>query len=262
MDWFQVKSFLKYKIKSRYWKGFGIHSPFVFDLVANLFREKHQYYDFRKIDAWRRALERSNGYIEVVDYGAGSLVNRSGSRKISDIVGKGSLPKKYGELIFRIVSKFKPNGILELGTSVGISTLYMGLARKSAQLITIEGCKNIAKVAKSTFDEFDLKNVLLVNGTFDEHLSDSIEKFQSLDFVFIDGNHQKDATIKYYNQLCEKANNDTIIVLDDIHWSPGMEKAWEYIINDPRVTVSIDLFRIGIVFFRRENTKAHYIVRF
>ena len=249
-------------IKSRYWKGFGIHSPFVFDFVANLMREKHEYYDFQRIRSWRNVLIKKQEIIEITEMGAGSAVTQSKKRKIGDIVLHGSIPEKYGELIFRMVSRYSPNGILELGTSAGISALYLALPKHSAKVVTIEGCPNVLVVAKNTFNYFATKNIELLNGDFSELLPDAIKKLPSLDFVFFDGNHRKEPTLAYFNECLKYINNDTVFVFDDIHWSKGMEEAWQEIIADVSVTVSIDIFRLGIVFFRKESQKEHYVVRF
>ena len=163
MNWFQAKSYLSYLIHARHRKGFGIHSPFVFDLVANLMQESHPYYIFQNINAWRNSLLGSNNYVEVTDMGAGSVVTKFKKRKVADIVRHGSIPKKYGEFIFRLVSRFKPKSIIELGTSAGISALYMALPDKNTKFFTIEGCPNMADLARFTFENHGLNQITLLN---------------------------------------------------------------------------------------------------
>ena len=186
MNWFQAKRFLLYLINARHWKGFGIHSPFVFDVVANLMREPYDYYDFKRINAWRHALLRSRETIEVADMGAGSVVVKSKIRKVANIVRYGSMPEKYGKLLFRLVSQFKPNGIIELGTSAGISALYLVLPNKSSNFVTIEGCRNTAGVARYTFQHFGLNHITMLNGSFNDQLPKALEQIGKLDFVFLD----------------------------------------------------------------------------
>lgn len=262
MNWFQCKSYLSYLVKSRHWKGFGIHSPFVFDFVANLMCEPYEYYEFQKIRAWRNALIRGNERIEVTDLGAGSHVSKSQTRKVSDIVRHGSISQKYGELLFRIICRVKPENIIELGTSTGISTLYMALPNKTSKITTIEGCENVAGIASHTFNQFDINNINLVNGPFNEKLPLVLDKYERVDFVFFDGDHREESTLRYFYLCLEKVQNDSVFVFDDIHWSEGMERAWNTIVAHPSVKVSIDLFRMGIVFFRNECPKSHYLVRF
>jgi len=262
MNRFQIKRYFSYFIKSRHWKGFGIHSPFVFDFVANLMNEKYEYYDFQRIHSWKNAMLTNKIKIEVNDFGAGSSVTNFKKRKIGNIVSSGSIPKRYGELLFRMIDFFSPVGILELGTSFGISALYLGLPKRSAKLVTIEGCPNIANWANDTFNEFEMKNIELLVGKFSDLIPQAINKLPSLDFVFFDGDHRKESTLEYFNECLKFAHNDTIFVFDDIHWSQGMEEAWNEIVANPKVTVSIDIFRFGIVFFRKECQKEGFLVRF
>lgn len=262
MNWFQAKRYFIYLLTARHWKGFGIHSPFVFDLVANLMREPYPYYDFQKITAWRQALIRSKEKVTMTDLGAGSVVTKTKIRRVSEVVRYGSISRKYGELLFRLVRRFNPDTILELGTSAGISSLYLALPNRIAGFITMEGCPDMATIAANTFERFHLTKVSLVNGPFNEALPKVLERLTQVDFVFFDGDHREEPTLNYFNLCLEKAHNETIFVFDDIHWSPGMERAWTTMVAHPRVTVSIDLFRLGILFFRRECQKEHFVVRF
>ena len=225
-------------------------------------REKHEYYDFQRIRSWRDVMIKKQETVEITEMGAGSAVSHSKKRKVGDIVLHGSIPEKYGKLLFRMINRYSPDGILELGTSAGISALYLSLPKHSAKVVTIEGCPNVSALAKNTFNYFAIKNIELLNGDFLELLPDAIKKLPSLDFVFFDGNHRKEPTLAYFNQCLKHINNNTIFVFDDIHWSQGMEEVWQEIIANTSVTVSIDIFRLGIVFFRKESRKEHYIVRF
>ena len=170
MNWFQAKRYVAYLVKARHWKGFGIHSPFVFDLVANLMREPYPYYDFQKITAWRQALMRSKEKVDITDLGAGSAVARTTTRRLADVVRYGSIPRKYGELLFRLVRRFNPETIIELGTSAGISSLYLALPNRKSGFFTIEGCNNMASIASNTFEQFGLNHITLVNAPFNEAL--------------------------------------------------------------------------------------------
>jgi len=233
----------------------------VFDFVTNVLNEEYEYYDFQDIHSWKKVLSKNKQIVEITDMGAGSTASKSNKRKVGEIVSNGSIPKRYGELLFRMVNYFSPAGILELGTSVGISALYLGMSKKSARLVTIEGCPNIASWAKESFEKFEMKNAEILVGNFSELLPDAIKKLPSLDFVFFDGNHSKEPTLDYFNECLKNVHNDTVFIFDDIHWSQGMEEAWNEIVSNAKVTVSIDIFRFGIVFFRKECQKQHFVVR-
>ena len=135
----------------------------------------------------------------------------------------------------------------------------MSLGNSNAKITTIEGCPNISKFTQETFKQFNLENIEVLTGNF----SDSIEtlKLNTYDFVFFDGNHQKEATLNYFELLIETAHNDSVFIFDDIYWSKGMTEAWNTIIKHPKVTVSIDTFFWGFIFFRKEQKKEHFIIR-
>lgn len=236
----------------------GIHSPFVFDLATSVLENKNQFYDYEKIEKLRSKLLENTKEIFVTDLGAG----KSGKRRICDIAKQAEKSKKYGQLLFRLVNKFRPETILDLGTSLGITTLYLASANKQSKVITIEGCPETAKVAEKNFKKYDAKNIQQVIGNFDDVLVSVRAKHNQLDFVFFDGNHKKEPTLRYFTQCLQYINNDSVFVFDDIHWSDEMEEAWEEIKNHSEVTVTMDLFFLGIVFFRKEQSKEHFIVRF
>ncbi|MFI5163768.1 MAG: O-methyltransferase [Bacteroidia bacterium] len=238
----------------------GIHSPFVFELVNEVINKKGSYYAFEKIENLRKKLLISLREIEVTDLGTG----RSGKRTISEIAERSLKSEKYAQLLFRLVNHFKPNTILELGTSLGISTSYLASANPKAKVITIEGCPNIANEAKSNFKTLGLNNVELVVGSFDSVLPAVLRQLPTADcqLFFFDGNHREEPTLNYFSQCLEFADNNSIFIFDDIHWSDEMENAWEEIKSNSKITVTIDLFFLGLVFFRKEQTREHFVVRY
>ena len=244
-------------------KGHGMHSPFVFDFITKILNDKTVYPQYEKVEALRMQLSNDSTVLEVEDFGAGSVIDKKSKRSISSIAKNAAKPKKFGQLLFRMVKHYEPATILELGTSLGITTSYLSLAKPDARLITMEGSKEIADFAKQDFQKLKLKNIELVEGNFDNTLSSVVHGLSTVDFAFIDGNHRKEPTIKYFQQLLAKTNNDSILVFDDIHWSSEMEAAWQTIRKNAAVTCSIDLFFIGIVFFRKEfKEKQHFVIRF
>jgi predicted O-methyltransferase YrrM len=162
-----------------------------------------------------------------------------------------------------MVNYYQPKNLLELGTSLGITTAYMAMAAMGSKIVTMEGAEAVAAVAKNNFNSLQLKNIDLVTGNFDETLLSIVNRQPAIDFIFIDGNHRLEPTIRYFEQLLPYTNNNTILIFDDIHWSEEMEAAWKIIKKNPSVTASIDLFFIGIVLFRNEfKAKQHFVIRF
>lgn len=255
--------YIKHWITASNSEGHGMHSPFVFEFITKVLNDKTVYPEYEKVETLRTQLLNDNTILEVDDFGAGSVIDKKNKRSISSIAKNAAKPKKFGQLLFRMVKYYQPATILELGTSLGITTSYLSLATPGARLITMEGSKEIADVAKQNFKALGLRNVELIGGNFDDTLSSVVRGLSAVDFVFIDGNHKEEPTVRYFRELLTKTNNDSILVFDDIHWSSEMEEAWETIKNNSAVTCSIDLFFIGIVFFRKEfKEKRHFAIRF
>ncbi len=253
---------IKYKSLSRHKYGFGIHSPFVYEFVTGVMRSREKKPAFAEIEKLRRELKKSEKTLHYNDPGAGSVVLRGKHRKIKNIVKSSSVSGKYGRLLYRIVEEFRPKIILEIGTSLGISTLYLAKANEDAIVYTLEGAEPLAEVARKNFEILKVQNVRLIQGLFDETLPDTLSKIKTADLVFFDGNHIEAATLDYFYQCLEKAGDHTIFIFDDIHWSHGMEKAWKQIINEEKVRVTIDLFRMGLVFFRKGLYRQDYTIRY
>jgi predicted O-methyltransferase YrrM len=255
--------YLQYYFTASSGKGHGMHSPFVFEFITKILNDKTAYPAYEKVETLRNQLLKHNTVLEVEDFGAGSVVDKKSKRSISSIAKNAAKPKKFGQLLFRMIKYYQPATILELGTSLGITTSYLSLARQEARLITMEGSKEIADAAKQNFKAIELKNVELVEGNFDYTLTSVVRGLLSLDFSFVDGNHRQEPTERYFKELLANSNNDSILVFDDIHWSSEMEAAWETIKKNDAVTCSIDLFFMGIVFFRKEfKEKQHFVIRF
>lgn len=259
---FAIK-YIKYKLTSKHKRGHGIHSPFVFDLIVNVIDNKRsKYYEYPYINSLRYKLSKSQRCINVTDYGAGSKMLKTNKRSLKDVLKNSSIKSKYGKLLFRLVNRFLPEIILEFGTCLGLSTLFLASPNSKAKVFTIEGCPELSKVANENFMLFGVKNIKLFTGRFDDILSGVLTEAKRLDFVFFDGNHTRDATIDYFDQCLALANENSIFVLDDIHWSAGMEEAWKTIQEYPEVTVTIDLFFMGIIFFKKSLSKQNFIVRY
>jgi predicted O-methyltransferase YrrM len=225
-------------------------------------KDQTPFYIFDDIESIRSKLLMTDMEITIEDYGAGSKVNNSNKRNIKDITNNSVKSAKYGQLLFRLVNHFKPKSVLELGTSLGVSTLYLAGAIKKMEVTTVEGCPNTSKVAQVNFDKIGFNNINLITANFDQFLPQYLTETEALDFVFFDGNHQKEATLNYFNWCIEKANDQTIFVFDDIHWSEGMTEAWVEIQKHAKVTATIDLFFVGIVFFNSDLSKENFVLRF
>jgi predicted O-methyltransferase YrrM len=258
-----VVKYLKYYLGSSNGKGHGTHSPFIFEFITKILNDKTVYPEYGTVEDLRNRLLADKTILNVEDLGAGSSVSAGQQRTVASMAKNAAKPKKYGQLLFRMARQYQPRTILELGTSLGITASYLSLADPSADLVTLEGASEIAALAKNNLEKLGSKNCSVIKGNFDDTLSRSLEKLSSVDLAFIDGNHRREPTLRYFEQLLAKTNNESILVFDDIHWSAEMEEAWETIKKHPSVRCTIDLFFIGIVVFRREfHEKQHFSIRF
>jgi len=247
----RITQFLQYLNYLYYAKNeHSVHSPFVYDLYTNIIKERKSYYVFSNIESVRSRLLLDTSIIQVTDYGTGNSTNR----KVANIAAKSLKNPKTAELLFRLANHFKPTYLLELGTSLGITSAYLASVSPTSQLTTLEGCPEIANIAQETFDT--------TIGAFENTLDKTLDSLPQLDFVFIDGNHQKGPAIQYFEACLKKTSDSSVIVLDDIHWSAEMQEAWTDIKNHPQVAVSIDLFEVGILFLDPKFEKQAYILRF
>jgi predicted O-methyltransferase YrrM len=259
-----TKKYLNYWLTASNGKGHGIHSPFVFDFIKNVLNAETNKEICRKIETCRKELLHNNSMIVVDDFGAGSSVIKSNTRCVKKIAASSLKPKKFSQLIHRIVKYYKPENIIELGTSFGITTAYLATGNETAEVHTFEGAKNIANIAQKNFSSLGLPNIKIHHGDFNETLPTFLQYTEKkIDLAFIDGNHRKIPTIQYFNLLKKHANENTILIFDDIHWSEEMEAAWIDIKNSPEVTLTIDLFFIGLVFFKKDfKARQHFTIQF
>ena len=256
--------YLKYLVTAANGKGHGIHSPFVYNFIEKVLNDKLYYPEYLQIEKLRSQLLKSNETINVEDLGAGSYAKDNARvRKIADIARLAAKPRKYAQLLFRIVRYYKYVNLLELGTSLGLTSAYLASASQEGRLLSIEGSPEIAKLAQKNFSQLALNNVRILNGNFDELLNTALSEIVQPDLIFFDGNHRFEPTLRYFKQCLPFAQQETVFIFDDIHWSDEMEQAWKTIQQDEAITCTIDLFFIGLVFFNPAfKEKQHFTIRF
>ncbi|WP_142785561.1 O-methyltransferase [Changchengzhania lutea] len=255
--WYQIYQYIKFIFKSK--NQHGVHSPFIYNLVTTCFYDRSYFDDYIKLLHFRKTLIHNKTKIKVTDLGVGSQVMSKQIRQISDMARNAGTTKKRVQLLYRITHYFKPKYILELGTSLGIATHAMSLGYPESKITTIEGCPNISSFTKKNFKKHHLSDIKLLTGNFDEVIKTIPSS--TFDLIFFDGNHQKKATLNYFEQLLKTAHNDSVFIFDDIYWSKDMTAAWETIKQHPKVTITVDTFFWGFVFFRKEQVKEHFIIR-
>ncbi len=265
---FQIKSYFKFLWYSK--NEHAVHSPFVYNLVTKCFYDNktkpdpsgsEQAKQYAILKEYRKSLLDNKKTIEVIDFGAGSKVFKSNNRQIAKIAKNAGISPKRARLLFRIVKYFQPKTILELGTSLGLATSALALGNPKAKIITLEGCPETANQCQLQFQKFNFNNVSLVLTEFRSYFNSFQLKTENCQLIYFDGNHSKTATLNYFELLLPTICNDSVWIFDDIHWSKDMEEAWEIIKSHPKVTVTIDTFQWGIIFFRQEQAKEHFVIR-
>lgn len=252
-----LSSYLQFLLKST--NQHGVHSPFVYDLVTKCFYDRTNYQEYKTIEAYRRNLLQNNELITITDFGAGSKVFKSNNRRINAIAKTSGTSLKHAKLLFRLARYFQPSTLLELGTNLGIGTYAMALGHPVGTVTTIEGCQSLVHVAQQNLANNNLQNITIRHGQFDTEIQQL--HTTSWDLIFFDGDHSKASTLAYFEALLPKAHNNSLFIFDDIYWSKDMTEAWCDIKAHPQVSVSIDLFFWGLIFFRKEQAKEHFNIR-
>jgi predicted O-methyltransferase YrrM len=254
-----IKTYLKFIYASK--NEHGVHSPFVFSLVTKCFYDQKNYVAYSILKKYRNVLLQNKNTIEVTDFGAGSRVFKSNTRSIAKIAKTAGISSKRATLLYRIVNYFQPESILEIGTSLGLATSALSLGNDNATITTLEGCPTTSAVAQHHFGKFGFHNITSEVTEFSAYLKTTAFRPSTFDFIYFDGNHSQKATLDYFELLLPTITNESVWIFDDIHWSADMEEAWEIIKNHPKVTVTIDTFQWGLIFFRKEQRKEHFVIR-
>lgn len=239
----------------------GLHSPYMYQLMTEVIEKSTGRQEVILPERLREKLLASKEKIQVTDLGGGSHFTRSDWRQLRLLARYSGRRPGPGKLLYRLVKHFNPDVVLELGTSLGIGSLYLKAALPSARVVTIEGCPNIARLARRNISESGASDVEVIEGAFDAVLTIDFIKRLNPRMILFDGNHRKAPTIDFFNRLADVATSETVFIFDDIHWSEEMEEAWESIKADKRVRVTIDLFIFGVVLFRKEMSKQHFVLR-
>ena len=255
---FRLKSLLRWYVGAG--TRYDVHSPFLSDFIEATLTSKEQYFPFALVSQIRSYWSKHPGKVNILQQGAPSKVDAATTRRVDKLVNKSAIPDKWGEFLFKTALFNKAGNILELGTNAGISTLYLHYADRHSQLHTIEGNPEIAGLAQKTFAVAKCKPTLnQYVGTFGNLLPAVLQEMPTVDLLFIDGDHRYQPTVDYVRQCLPKATESSIFIIADIHWSPGMEKAWEAVKVLPGIASSIDLCYFGVLFFQPVDTAPQHV---
>ncbi len=252
-----ILSFIKFYFKASTF--YRVHSPFLFELLENTIEDQRRFYAFDRIEKYRRQLKKDTTILAVEDLGAGSKKSNTKQRSIRSIVNSAVSPPYQGQILYKLLQHLGAKNIIELGTSLGITSLYLSTYSNQVKLVTLEGSSAIMDKAKSAFKLFPNQQIKSILGHFDQTLPQAIAQLDQLDVCYIDGNHAKDPTIRYFENCLPHIHEHSVLIFDDIYWSKGMTEAWEQIKKHKSVKLSLDLYFFGLVFFNQDiKEKQHF----
>jgi predicted O-methyltransferase YrrM len=255
--------YLRYYFTAMNSRGHGIHSPFVYAFVRKVLLDKQPQPAFGPIEQMRARLLKDPLEVSLTDYGAGSGSGLEKRKTIGHIARTAAKPAYLAQLLFRTASYFNALVIVELGSSLALTTAYLASWNSKARVYSLEGDPALARIARKNLDSLGLNNAEIITGNFDDQLQPLLNRLTETNLVYIDGNHRLEPTLRYFEQALAAAGPETVIILDDIHWSAEMEDAWAEIREHPAVTATIDIFFLGYVFLRPEfKERQHFSIRY
>ena len=237
----------------------GVHSPFVYDLITNVLRSKKRNALYAAIEAERNRLKYCNDELEVIDYGVGSRLHAGSRRTVRSIARAALQPASHAHALTLIASPSR--NVLELGTSLGITTAHLAAALPHSAVYTIEGSDAIAEQARQVWHKLNLTTIESIVGDFDSVLNQVLNRMKTVDCLIIDGNHSGDACLRYLEMAIPFSNENTVVIIDDIYWSPSMTEAWMRLVDDDRFSLSLDFFDFGLLYFKRGRVKEHFVLK-
>ncbi len=230
---------------------YQVKTPSIRKFIEETLENKRHYYALGKIIALRERMKQDQQVIQHIDYGAGSQM-KSKEKTVSSFVQRSASNQRKGEILFNIARHMKAETILELGTNLGLGAAYLASSNSKSRVESVEGCPQLSQVARNALPIIGINNVTVTSGKFSEQLDIICAKLEKIDLVFVDGDHSYNGTVEYFNTIKPYLHPQSIVVFDDIYWSDEMMKAWNEIKKHPEVSQSINLFRLGIVFFDKE----------
>ena len=250
---FRLRSGLRWYARGR--TRYDVHSPFLNEFVNQVYRDDREYHAYGLIAALRRYWSGRTDVIQLQELGAPSRTTTRAARTASSLVRTNAIAEPEGQLLFALAIWLRPQRTIEFGTNAGISTLYLHLPDPRRETHTVEGNPAVAALARQSFEKTRTPNVHAYNMLFGDWLREVYPNLSaapdwSVDLFFCDGDHRYQPTLDYVAALLPHRTEDSVFVIADIHWSAGMERAWEELKALPEVTASVDTYHFGLLFFK------------
>lgn len=251
MTFHYFKNYIKYLFCSRHWRGYGVHSPFAFELVTRVIEEDLPYYKYGLVERVRKSQKMSKR----------PLVVDGRESQLRDLVA-GNVDPAYAQLLFRLVNRYKARNVVETNMRTGIASMYLAAPDSKVKVTTFGNEKALNELALHYMKETGFRNVRVVQGTAEEKLQEVMGELDTLDLLFVNDCASGSDLDDRIGVCMPKTASQTIFVVEGIYANESMTASWKRLQADSRVRVTVDLFRYGLVFFKDNLQKEDYYVRF
>ncbi len=273
--WHQGVSFLRHLAVAG--DAHAVHSPFVFDLYRRAEAAAKPWLrqawhpdaalafevaaEWKAIEAERKRLRASREVIEIQDLGAGSQVDGARRRAVGGIARSGLLPASWCRRLAALRAALPPGPVLELGTSLGITTAYLASVQPASKVYTLEGCAATLAQAEAVWGRLGLQgHIYPTLGNIDDTLA-SVLPQGPFAMVVLDANHRAEAVLRYFEAILPHLHPQGCVVVDDIYWTPDMTAGWRALQRHAQVRQWVDLYRQGWLFARANQAAEGFVLR-
>ncbi|MDD2435944.1 MAG: SAM-dependent methyltransferase [Massilibacteroides sp.] len=225
--------------KIRYRKGHGVHSPFVFNFITKVIDERAAYYCLKDIELTRKKFFYEN-----------------------EPFHKWEIRPKYGALLMRISNYLKPQNLLLIGSDLSFSALYSSSYASTTRCVVLEEKTEIAAFSRSVIEKHRAKNILLKEGVYQKTVSEVLEHTDKLDFVYFGYPNDSALDIPVFECILPHLHEHSVLILRGIRKTKDRKEFWNRLCARPEVSVTIDVYELGIAFFNHKIHKKNYIVSF
>lgn len=253
---FAVKKYIAYKFQ--HINEYHIHSPFVFHFYTQIIKDKTRYQVYKDVANLKNKLKKDPRKIKITDYGSGQYKTY---RSISDILTKSSQWDKFAHLLYRMMRHYQYEEFIELGCSFGLTSIYLALGNPKGHGYTVDACEASLKIAIENMQLTHVDNVKIIHAEFESVFDNLLDNMKNNTLIYIDGNHHYQPTLKYFKMILKYKHKLPVVVFDDIYHSKEMEKAWHEIIANPFVSISFNLYKLGIIYFNDSFSKQDFILK-
>ena len=250
-----LSQYIVYRLKARGVRK--VHSPFLYAFYQEVMSFKGDP-TTKRIDKHLDDIRQSSEPIQISGFGAGSR-KRKTPNTIGQVAKRSGTSKRWGRFLYKLAQRSQ-GPVIELGTNLGIGTAYLA-SGTNHMVYTVEGCSNLSTFAKDSLTRLELTNVDFLTAAIQDINWYDVLKGKSPGLVYIDADHTFDATVAFYSIFKNLINDQSVIVIDDINWSDEMRNAWQEIVKDDKITLSVDLFFKGLLFFDPALSKQNIILK-